>query len=162
MYVSRLGLPAVTHPQLDRTLAEAGEMIATGDRDRTVAALDRLSLLNDRRAVPLYARAFAISDYAIKYRIIDSLGTLLGNSPAADADEVMSLLARAFPGSARLMWDRPPTLNSLPGLRQSSARRLSTPWPPANTPKRRNCSLRCRKIRTKEVRNLASRYLAER
>lgn len=122
-----LGLEPASPAKVAATLTEADTLIATYQPDVVITALDRLSLLNDLDVVPLYMKAFRVTDSTVKYRIIDNLGTLLRHFPEGNLDQVLAGLAQASrigPADVRATTEQV-AMQSAASLRQSVVHALA-------------------------------------
>jgi len=155
-----LGLTSANPATFAATLAEADALIATGDPEKTIAAVDRLSLLNDLRVVPLYMKAFALSDYSVKFRVIDNLGALLRHFPKANLDAVMAGLTQASrigPADAGRATNEKVAAEVASVLRQSVVQVLAG----SSNPDARKLLMTMQSDPDEKVRDLAGRYLKE-
>jgi hypothetical protein len=155
-----LGLEPANPAKVAATLSEAHALIATGQLDKVIAALDRLSLLGDLRVVPLYMKAFPMTDYTVKHRIINSLGTLLRRFPDGNLDEVMAGLARASgiaPSDAAAADDQRLAAQTAANLRLSVVNVLAD----SRHPEARKLLTAMASDTDEEVRKQAGRFLTE-
>ncbi len=87
-----LGVETASRSKVTKTLAEARRMLATNDRDQVRDAVNKLSLLDSLRVVPLYLQAFdiadALGDDYIQHLVVDGLGWLRQHHPDEDLQEV--------------------------------------------------------------------------
>ena len=155
-----LGWPPVSATEIAESADEVRRAIKGGNPEHVSMALDRVSLIDDLRAAPIYMEAFVVSDYGVKFRIIDGLGTLLKRSGDGDVSVVLTGLARAARMSADevgLATTRELLEQSAANLRRSVVHTLARSGHPGARPLLTSLAA----DPDESVRTLAARYLAE-